>query len=113
MFTINGVELEYDAFDVATAGRYKLCRNHVSKEVDRAKEFEIPESLDIMCNAVRKGFDVLFGDGTSEKVFGDGNNIRTATEAFNALLEEDERQGKDFAKNGNVKTLAALAKKNK
>lgn len=110
-FMINDVELEYDGLDVETAGKAKLCKDHIANECERSAGLEMPENLNIMCDAVKKGFDILFGEGVGVKVCGERNNIGTCSNAYAALLKEDKRQEEDFEKNNHLSKLLKSTKK--
>lgn len=96
MLTINGVELEFDVFDVETAAVYEDARKQVQErflEMKAAEEEEnFPLVLKIGCEAIREAFDCVFGEGTSSEVFGERMNFRESIEAFKQLSDEANSQ---------------------
>lgn len=96
MLTINGVELDFDIFDAETAAAYEEAEKQTQERFRDVKEAEkenrFAEVLRISCEIIRDEFDAIFGEGTSEEIFGERMNFRDSTEAFRLLHEEAERQ---------------------
>lgn len=80
--------LELDMTDVETVERYES----VFKRMENAQN-TVPatgthsEILRAYCQMFRDVFDGLFGTGTSQMLFGDKNNARVMTEAYENFLE--------------------------
>lgn len=68
MININGVELEFDAYDADQIEKIE----EVSKKID---EIDIPEGsswsqiIRLRCEGIFNFFDTVFGEGTAYKVF--------------------------------------------
>ena len=65
--SINGVDLHVDAEDAAFMERYEAAFAAVSANVSDCKE--TADAIRQYCQNFRTFFDVLFGDGTAEKLF--------------------------------------------
>lgn len=74
MIKINGVELEFDAYDADQVERIEKS----SKKID---EVDIPEGatwsqiIRIRCEGIFNFFDAVFGEGTAHKVFEGKTNL--------------------------------------
>lgn len=91
--TINNVELEYDVFDLDFAEKYEYGLISVQKQAqvkDNTKK--LSDVIKTQCNAVFDFFDDLFGEGTSEAVFGQKTNLMTCLMAFKTVTEAIEAQ---------------------
>ena len=93
IITINNVELEYDVFDLDFAEKYEHGLISVQKQAqvkDNTKK--LSDVIKTQCNAVFDFFDDLFGEGTSEAVFGQKTNLMTCLMAFKTVTEAIEAQ---------------------
>lgn len=82
-YTINGVDVEYDTFDLTNmelfASESKKVVEFIKNDLSAASGFDkLHEYVEI----VRDFFDTLIGDGTAEKVFGERDNIRTIRNGY-------------------------------
>lgn len=74
MIEINGVELEFDAYDADQVERIEK----ISSKID---EIDIPENtpwsqiIRIRCEGIFNFFDTVFGEGTAYKVFEGKSNL--------------------------------------
>ena len=84
--TINEIELEF-------AEKYEKGIELIQKEakISDSKK-NISDVIKKQCEAVFNFFDDLFGDGTSEDVFGKKTNLMTCLIAFKTLTEAIESQ---------------------
>lgn len=89
---INGVELEFDAYDAEQVEKIET----VSKKID---EVEIPEGatwsqiIRIRCNSIFDFFDAVFGEGTAYKIFEGKANL---TKCNLALAEFLDKSGEEI-----------------
>lgn len=97
MIIINGVELEFDAYD---ADQVEKIENN-SKKID---EIKIPEGtpwseqIRIQCNAIFNFFDSAFGKGTAYKIFEGKANL---TKCNNAIVDFLDQTGEEIKKTRN------------
>nr|DAM26084.1 MAG TPA: hypothetical protein [Caudoviricetes sp.] len=85
-----GNELEYDFFDADLLEKYEDENARVKNRIQDQTQYEgkrTAEALRIQCGIVDDFFNALFGNGTSEKLFGGKNNIKTHMEAFGQVCE--------------------------
>lgn len=91
--TINEIELEYDIFELEFAEKYEKGIELIQKEAQISdSKKNISDVIKKQCEAVFNFFDDLFGDGTSEDVFGKKTNLMTCLIAFKTLTEAIESQ---------------------
>ncbi|APH22540.1 AP endonuclease [Clostridium botulinum] len=85
---INGVELQdIDFLDLEVAEKYEKALNNVEKIAASLEGATITESIRKQCNAVFDSFNILFGEGTDKKIFGNKVNLLTCLKAFEELVE--------------------------
>ena len=115
-FELNGVEVEYDAFDADTAGAMEAMRKDITKAGETVKNLKGDTSkmtVATLCQAVKKGLDGVFGEGMGEKICGKKHNMLICADVYGALLLEDERQAETIKENPNVQHLLGLVEKAK
>lgn len=90
----NGIILTIDMHDVDDSKRYEDAFEKMGEKEKRLKkEGKNSEILLEFCNLFRELFDDLFGEGTSQKMFGNKNNVKTILEAYDQFLEFIKGQG--------------------
>lgn len=97
-FQINGQELELDLADADMAERAQTAIQKVKDEAT-AKEQEVKSlagSIRATCALVNECFDDVFGEGTSNQLFGEKKNMIISIDAFSALGEEIKRQTEEI-----------------
>jgi DNA-binding ferritin-like protein (Dps family) len=95
--TINGVELEkIDFTDADLIERIDLAKKDYDKkveEIEKNKENLSPaEGIRQGCKIIKEFLDYVFGDGTSEKAFGNKNILGDCIKAFEDIMEERNKQ---------------------
>ena len=96
---INGVELECDILDVTTLKAIKQGSERVAninKEIAPIQD-EI-EQIEAMCHIIFDFFNHIFGEGTSEKLFGDKVSLTLCMDAFESLMKQKAEQEEAFNK---------------
>lgn len=109
-YIINGVEIEYDTFDLVNMEVYRDELKRVAKLAELTKAVTADNYIEIireMCEGVLDAFDTIIGEGTSELLFGGSLNAKTIPEAWQefttAVSEKMNAQGGSNA--GNVVAL--------
>lgn len=96
MLTINGVELEFDIFDLDTAEAYEDGMELVQKTAASApKNKSLTDVIQVQCQAVFDFFDMVFGEGTSGTVFGNRMNLMHCLKAFEQVVKHVDLQMKE------------------
>lgn len=92
---INGIELEFDFMEVETNKKFEKSAKYIAvkaKDSDEVKK--LSRKIEVICGAIKEGFDIIFGNGTGVEVCGEENNLIKCMHAYNELMEEKCRQDK-------------------
>ena len=99
---INGVEFDIDFTDAELIERIDVKSKEVysqAEELEKNKENLSPaEGIRQECKILKEFLDYVFGEGTSEKIFGDKNSLRDCLQAFEDIINERNRQLENFKK---------------
>ena len=86
---INGVELEYDAYD---RDLNKKIQQYLAEtqNVEKAllNETDVVVAIEKSCQPVFDFFDKVFGEGTSRKIFGDKVSLTLCMDAMRRFLQK-------------------------
>lgn len=97
VWSINGFAFELDMSDVAVQERYEKAFETLGKtEKNLPKTGPNSSRTLAYCNMFRALYDDIFGEGTSQKIFGDVNNARVMTETYEQFLEFVQNQGEQL-----------------
>lgn len=84
---INGVELEdIDILDLEVAEKYEKALEIIKNIGKAAEGMSMSESIRTQCNAIFNVFNIMFGEGTDKKVFGDRVNLLICIKAFEEFM---------------------------
>lgn len=90
---INDVELEFNCFEEQTAKRIvKAAKHEEAAKKETANTKKLSEQIAGTCGWMKSVFDIIFGDGTGDKVCGEKNDMLRCTNAYIELLSEQKRQ---------------------
>ena len=96
---VQGKELEGDFFDADFMDRYETAtrgmHNKATEERDRKYE-KVSDAFRAQCEVAREYFDRIFGEGTSDQLFGEKRNLKTHMEAIAELTECAARSKKEI-----------------
>lgn len=85
-YIINGIEFEYDTFDLVNMEIYRDEVKRVAELSELYKDVTVDNYVEIireMCEGVMDAFDTIVGEGTSELLFGGRVNAKTVPQAWN------------------------------
>lgn len=87
IYTINGVQVEYDTLDLVNMEVYDGEVRRIADEANKLKNTPITEDnylsvLREQCVGIMDAFDCIIGEGTSEKLFGGKCNIETILDSY-------------------------------
>ena len=96
---INGVELEFNLYDLENPELKERYRAEIEKMKHVAEE--LPEGTELeqnrfLCGRVKQMFDVVFGEGTGDCVCGRGNDLLTCMAVYEQLITEQIRQDNQY-----------------
>ncbi len=107
MLNINGVELEFDLFNIETLKKYEKGYGRAAERMGKKPESGLlSDQITMQCDEAKLCFDTIFGEGTGKRVCGEGYEFFRCLDAFEALTDEairqrkilDERAGKTLEK---------------
>ena len=88
---INGVELEVNFLDADFMEKIENCCKKVSENAEKAKtelkNLTLSQQIKGECKIIKDFFDEVFGEGTSEKIFKEKNDLKLCLSAFQDLIE--------------------------
>ena len=93
-YIINGVEVEYDTFDIVNMELYgaEVERVTVFANSIHGKEYasfaDSVADLRLICEEIKDFFDCVLGEGMSEKIFGNRVNALDMTQAYHSFVAE-------------------------
>ena len=86
---INDFTAEFDVFELENARNYRDGLNAVSLALEEAKtETDFVTAIEKRCNAIFAFIDLLFGEGTHKKIFGNSVNLRTCLAVYKSIIEQ-------------------------
>ncbi|MGL5382479.1 MAG: DUF6673 family protein [Culicoidibacterales bacterium] len=95
MLTINGVELEFDIFDLDAAEAFESGLEAIKKSAETKNQNKtLSDVIRTQCALVFDVFDDIFGEGTAFDVFGEKTNLKVCLKAFEQLVSEVDEQRK-------------------
>lgn len=90
-------ELEFDFLDADYIEKLENATQKAQKELNNINENKpVSQLIRETCKIIDKCFNDIFGEKTSEKVFKGKFNIKLYMTAFRELIEEKDRQEKEF-----------------
>lgn len=83
----NDIELEIDLEDADFQEKYENAFENMALEEERIKKIgKYSELTRAYCAMFERLYDGIFGEGTSEKLFGGKKNIRIADECYDSFI---------------------------
>lgn len=93
-YIINGVEVEYDTFDVtnmeiygAEVQRLAELGKNLERSEAKADYFSAVQTLKTFSEEVLDAFDCILGEGSSRKIFGDKVNVKAIMNAYGEFTD--------------------------
>ena len=96
---IKNIEVNFDFLDADDMEKFENEAKKVIEECEKGETSGLSYSQVIreQCRIINNFFDNVFGEGISEKLFGNKNNLREHTDAFEEIVKEKENQQQSFA----------------
>lgn len=93
-YIINGVEMEYDTYDVtnmeiygAEVQRLAELGKKLDATMDKTDYFYAVQTLKTFSEEVLDAFDCILGEGSSRKIFGDKVNVKAIMNAYGEFTD--------------------------
>lgn len=89
VLNINGVELDFNLYDADVVERYEEANDKVIEmdTPESTKGMRMSEIIKHRCIIVEEFFDHVFGEGTSEKLFGGKKDLQIHVDAFKTACD--------------------------
>ena len=91
-YRINGIDVEYDTFDLANMelfdSEYRRVTDFARKVKDEAETESYLTVLRALCEEICDFFDVVLGEGTAQKLFGGRMNVREITDSYRSFTRD-------------------------
>ncbi len=95
---INGVKLDIDFTDADILERIERGSEKVFEETEKLKntKYKLAEGIRQECKILKEFLDYVFGEGTSEKLFGEKDSLHLCMKAFEDIINEKQKQVKSI-----------------
>lgn len=98
---LKGKEYEFSFSNYETVEKWETAQEELKKDVEsiKSKKYEkYSESIKDLCNASRKYIDNIFGEGTSQELFGPKYDYKEHCEVVAEITREVDKQEDDMNK---------------
>lgn len=98
-------EIEFDFYDAEQMERFDTGSEEIITGINAIKTEKMKQSefINKFCTIIEDGFDKIFGEGSSKKIFKGKRNFKDCVQAFRDLVKARKSQEKDIA--DEIKTL--------
>jgi hypothetical protein len=95
---IRNIEVEFDFLDADDMEKFEEEAKKVVKQCEEKEKQQMSYSQMIreQCKIINDFFNNVFGDGMSEKLFGNKDNLKEHISAFEEIVKEKENQQKSI-----------------
>ncbi len=85
---INGVNLEFDVFELENARKYTEGLKKIEATAAKLNDnTDVLKAIETQCTVVFEFIDSLFGKDTHRELFGDSVNLKTCLKVFNDIVK--------------------------
>lgn len=121
IFTYNGVEFPFDAYDAEDSERMEIASEHMAASEKRLpKEGKNSEIVRAHCQLIKDYFDDIFGEGAGVAICTERSNLNVHYDAYDSFLafvraqkEAILERGNSYKKYSNRQQRRAAEKKKK
>lgn len=99
-YMVNGVEIQYDAFDIDNIEKWDEEVRRVADEAKkpRGDDETAGSQLRRVCYSMLDLFDAMCGDGTAQEVFGEAVNVKAIYEGYASFVKQVSEKMMEFSK---------------
>ena len=88
LYKFGNFEIEFDPTDVAFVEKYEIAAENYQKKIKSLPANEkASETMKTICEIFFETFDGIWGEGTSEKMFGKKQSVDLCLNAFKLLMD--------------------------
>ena len=91
-------EIEFDFYDAEQMQKFDIGSNEIIEGINaiNLEKMKQSEFITKFCSIVEEGFDKIFGDGTSKRIFKQKRNFKLCVQAFRDLVKARKNQEKEI-----------------
>lgn len=89
---LNGEVLDFDIYEFETAKRYEEALPELQKQTKLPEDASLAEGIRAECEKVFRFFDVMFGEETRKKLFGEKVSLNLCLDYAEQVMLEVNRQ---------------------
>lgn len=95
---IKNIEVEFDFLDADDMERFETEAKKVIEkcEVKEKEQMSYSQMIREQCQIINDFFNNVFGNGMSQKIFGNKDNLKEHISAFEEIVKEKENQQKSI-----------------
>lgn len=88
LYKFGNFEIEFDPTDVAFVEKYELAAENYQKKIKSLPtDGKASQTMKSICEIFFETFDGIWGEGTSEKMFGKTQSVDLCLNAFKLLMD--------------------------
>ena len=94
-YIINGIEVEYDTFDLVNMELYDGEVRRIAKAAESMQSADANNYIEVIrsvCDDILDAFDTILGEGSSEKIFGGKVNAKIIPDAWKSFTRSVAEQ---------------------
>lgn len=87
-------EIEFDFYDAEQMQKFDIGSDEIIKGINsiKLKKMKQSEFINKFCIIIEAGFDKIFGEGTSKKIFKGKKNFKLCVQAFKDMIKARQYQ---------------------
>lgn len=85
---INGKNIDIDILEADTAEKYLSALEYVKHSADEYKGGSISDVIKAQCTVIYKFFDIILGDGESEKLFDGKKSLAVCIDVYEDFIKQ-------------------------
>lgn len=91
-------EIEFDFYDAEQMERFDIGSDEIVTGINsiKLKNLKQSEFVNEFCTIIENGFDKIFGNGTSKKIFKGKRNFKDCVQAFKDLVKARKNQEQEI-----------------
>lgn len=91
-------EIDFDFYDEEQMKKFDIGSNEIIEGINSIKLEKMKQSEFItkFCSIIEEGFDKIFGEGTSKKIFKQRRNFKLCVQAFRDLVKARKNQEEEI-----------------
>lgn len=91
-------EIDFDFYDAEQMEKFDIGSDEIVTGINsiKSKNMKQSEFINEFCTVIEDGFDKIFGNGTSKKIFKEKRNFKDCVQAFRDLVKARKNQEQEI-----------------